>query len=259
MTCPEAPLLSGWVDRELDAATSLHVERHVATCKRCSAAVERLDALRSALAAAPLAHPAPPDLAARIRAQVEREAPPGRAPARRGSGRRLGIAAGAALAAMLAWVVVARVVAPGGEDPLVAELVASHVRSLMVDHLVDVPSSDRHTVRPWFNGKIDFAPPVADYAANGFPLVGGRLDYVAGRPVAALVYRHQPHLVNLVVWPADPDTDAPEERSAQGYSMLRWRAGGLQYWAVSDIGMADLHALADLIVASQAHAASDRE
>jgi anti-sigma factor RsiW len=259
MTCPEAALLSAWIDRELDAATSLRLERHLETCAECPAALARLEALRTAIAAAPLAHAAPADLAARIRARVEREAQPNRPPVRRGSGRRLGAVAGMALAAMLAWVVVARVVAPGDDDPLVAELVASHVRSLMVDHLVDVESTDRHTVRPWFNGKIDFAPPVADYAASGFPLVGGRLDYVAGRPVAALVFRHPPHVVNVFVWPADGGAAAPEERFAQGYSMLRWRDGGLQYWAVSDIGMADLHTLADLVRQAQSHAASERE
>jgi anti-sigma factor RsiW len=137
---------------------------------------------------------------------------------------------------------------PGSRQPVLDELIAGHVRSLMVDHLVDVASTDQHTVRPWFNGKIDFAPPVADYASSGFPLIGGRVDYLAGRPVAALVYRHQQHVINVFLWPSgDASESAPRELSAQGYHLLRWSEGGLAYWAVSDLNARELTVLAELI------------
>jgi len=122
----------------------------------------------------------------------------------------------------------------------------------MVDHLVDVTSSDQHTVRPWFNGKIDFAPPVADFAASGFPLVGGRVDYIGGRPVAALVYRHDRHLVNVFIWPAGGAPAGQQEFSSQGYHLVRWNDADLEYWAVSDLNARELAVLAALL--RQSHA-----
>jgi anti-sigma factor RsiW len=155
---------------------------------------------------------------------------------------------------MLAWLVVGNL-GRGAERRLVDELVAGHVRSLMVDHLVDVASTDQHTVRPWFNGKIDFAPPVADFAASGFALVGGRMDYVEGRPAAALVYRHQAHLVNLFIWPDRAGTTGLETSTADGYSLVHWNDGDLAYWAVSDLNLRDLARLADLVRDSRPRAA----
>ena len=155
---------------------------------------------------------------------------------------------------MLAWLVVGNL-GRGAERRLVDELVAGHVRSLMVDHLVDVASTDQHTVRPWFNGKIDFAPPVADFAASGFALVGGRMDYVEGRPAAALVYRHQAHLVNLFIWPNRAGTTGLETSTVDGYSLVHWNDRDLAYWAVSDLNLRDLARLADLVRDSRPRAA----
>jgi anti-sigma factor RsiW len=126
------------------------------------------------------------------------------------------------------------------------EILASHVRSLLVDHLTDVATSDQHTVKPWFNGKIDFAPPVVDLAGEGFPLVGGRVDYIGGRVVAALVYRRQAHIINVFVWPAA--AGAPTSSSRDGYNIRSWSEGGLTWWAVSDASAADVGRFQELLV-----------
>jgi anti-sigma factor RsiW len=129
------------------------------------------------------------------------------------------------------------------------ELVSAHVRSLMANHLTDVASSDQHTVKPWFNGKLDVAPPVVDLSAEGYPLVGGRLDYVERRPVVALVYRHNQHPINLFVWPMVAG-GAPEVLTRQGYNLVRWSQGGLTFWAVSDLNTGDLSEFQRLIARS---------
>jgi len=138
------------------------------------------------------------------------------------------------------------------DDRLAPELVAGHVRSLMVSHLTDVPSSDQHTVKPWFEGKLDFSPPVADVTEQGFPLVGGRLEYIGERAVAAVVYRHQQHVINLFIWPAPHEKDVGERRlTRQGFQLMHWAQAGMSYWVVSDLNARDLQAF---VRALQAHA-----
>jgi anti-sigma factor RsiW len=159
----------------------------------------------------------------------------------------LGLAAALLLAVLIVWRL-----APAwpwnGEQFLATELVASHVRSLMVDHLTDVASSDQHTVKPWFDGKLDFAPSVANPANDGFPLVGGRLDYLNNRPVAALVYQRRKHFINVFIWPIETgDGKATKAISRQGYQLLRWVDLDLTYWAVSDAASNELVALKELI------------
>ena len=155
--------------------------------------------------------------------------------------------AGAATAAAVAIIAISGFAVPN-QNPLLDELAANHVRSLMASHLDDVASSDRHTVKPWFAGKLDFSPPVVDLAAEGFPLTGGRLDYVAGRPVAALVYKPGLHVINLFVWPSsDGKPVDPQVFERQGFSLVHWTQAGMQAWAVSDMNAAELKSFATLV------------
>jgi anti-sigma factor RsiW len=253
VNCQETTaLLSAYVDRELDVASSLAMDAHLATCRDCAAAVERAEALRTAIRSAALSYPAPPELAPRVRAALRRDGRARGAALTPWAWRWASVPAAAFAAAAVAWLAVVNLNGAGGQRRLLDDLVAGHVRSLMVDHLVDVTSSDQHTVRPWFNGKIDFAPPVADHAASGFPLIGGRVDYVGGRSVAAIVYGHRQHLINVFVWPTGGEQFGPREITVEGYHLLHWADGGLEYWMVSDLNGHELGELAELIRQSRA-------
>ena len=245
--CQEWALtLHGFVDGELDAAHSLQIEQHIATCPHCAKELESLQALKQRITQRGVQWRTPDHVRAQVLAAIAREAAiHTRAPAAASVSllefvrRWLFVPSLAALAASLFLVI-----GPMSDRSSVGdEVVASHVRSLLVDHLTDVATSDQHTVKPWFNGKIDFAPPVVDLAREGFPLEGGRVDYIGGRVVAALVYRRQSHVINLFVGPASPDATAATVNttaSRDGYNIENWRAGGLNFWAVSDVSADDL-------------------
>jgi anti-sigma factor RsiW len=240
-------LLHALIDGELDARNAELCETHLRTCPGCAEAFADLQILRQELAAPGLAPRAPDALRQRIEAALAAAAPAPRRPAR---ALAPWVVSGAmtALAASLALVMVT-------PDPhrLEDELVADHVRSTLAGHLVDVATSDRHTVKPWFNGRVDFAPPVADLVDQGYPLVGGRLDYVQNRPVAALVYGRRRHVINLFVWPSRSSRNPPQlSASRQGYAVEHWRSGGLEFWAVSDIEPRDLAAFRAAYVARTA-------
>jgi anti-sigma factor RsiW len=150
--------------------------------------------------------------------------------------------------AVVAWTLSLFLAAQGQIATLSSDVVADHVRSLMVAHLTDVDSSDQHTVKPWFSGKLDYTPPVRDLSQEGFPLVGGRLDYLDGRSVAALVYRRRLHTINLFVWPCDDTTIAGITRQTRrGFNMVNWCDGGMQFWAVSDLNAEELQTFGRLL------------
>jgi len=157
--------------------------------------------------------------------------------------RWLSIAASLAFVALMLWRLVPGLPGSSSDDRLTQELIGGHVRSLMASHLTDVSSSDQHTVKPWFEGKLDFSPPVADVTEQGFPLVGGRLEYIGNRPVAALVYRHQQHVINLFIWPVTHEEDVRERTlTRQGYQLIHWAEAGMSYWVVSDLNARELQA-----------------
>jgi anti-sigma factor RsiW len=250
-------MLQALLDGELDAANALAVESHLKTCAGCGAYFRTLQALRERLAEPELSPPAPERLRARIEDMIARESRPRAAatgPARRWIERlSAGWTAAGAMGAVAATLLIVQLtpVPPSLED----QLVASHVRSLLANHLIDVATSDRHVVKPWFNGKIDFAPPVVDLADQGFPLAGGRLDYADNREVAALVYRRRLHTINLFVLPARPRPVAwrPfQPHPASSYSVVHWTRGALEYWAVSDLDGGQLEQFHQLFAARSA-------
>jgi len=246
MTCDEAGLLlHALIDGELDAGHAREVEAHAASCARCAGQLDAQRELRQALHAAPLRHVAPASLRKRIDNVLP---PPVAATSRRAllKGFAMGSLASAAVAS-IAIVVLRR----DDDGRILGDAVSAHLRSLQADHLTDVLSSDRHTVKPWFNGRLDLAPPVVDLTAQGFRLIGGRLDFIDGKPVAALVYRRRVHVINLFVaqglgsQPATPRLDV-----VKGFNLLRWGAQGLDYVAVSDLNRDELEEFANKFAAA---------
>lgn len=250
MECERArDLIDAYLDRELALEVSAEVERHLETCAACRALYEGRRTLSAHLKEPALHAAAPERLRRRIADAIDAESPPvSHRPPRR---QWLQLAAASVAAALLGSGTTYLSLTNVRRPSLTDEVVANHVRSLLVENrVVDVPSSDEHTVKPWFNGKIDFAPPVVDLTSDGFPLVGGRLDYADERTVAALVYRHRQHIINLFLWPADSSgagAGAVSAESREGYHVLHWSDGGMVYWAVSDLNPADLRAFGDLI------------
>jgi anti-sigma factor RsiW len=241
-------LLSAYADRQLGPVRRFRLARHLAQCPSCLGQLEAMHAVRSVVRTNLTVHRAPPALAMRIGSALAREAPPvaGRRPLRYGF-------AGAALAGSLAGVALTLAVTRLAPEPdrLAADAVADHVRSLMADHLLDVPTSDRHTVKPWLSGRLDLSPVVKDLTAEGYPLVGGRLDYIGGHRAAAVVYRRDTHVINLFAFVSDERSDLlPREQSLDGFNVIRWRMGGLCYVAVSDVEASQLRRFVELVETS---------
>jgi anti-sigma factor RsiW len=191
-------------------------------------------------------HAAPAGLRDQIVASIRQaETPPRQERKFQGWRQWLNMGAAFAMGVLASVTVVHFLNAASTQERLAHEVVSSHVRSLMAAHLADVASSDRHTVKPWFSGKLDFSPPVPDLAQAGFPLVGGRLDYISGRPAAALVYQHRQHIINVFVWPHDARAPTPPDAlEAQGFNVIGWEDKKMQFWLVSDLNASDLQAFA---------------
>jgi anti-sigma factor RsiW len=245
----------GYMDGELDLVRTIEMETHLKDCPACAQKLEDHQGVRALLRRSSLAYAAPAVLQDRIQSSLRASA---KADVEvRESGiqwrslhvwRWAGAVAVLALFSLSGWQLTARLREPSTQR-IAAEVFSSHVRSLEADHLMDVVSTDQHTVKPWFDAKLDFSPPVEDLASNGFPLVGGRLDYLEGREVAALIYQRRDHFINVFVWPDSNETDSTQSvKSRQGYSIMRWSRDGFQCWAVSDIGGSELAEFVRLII-----------
>jgi anti-sigma factor (TIGR02949 family) len=247
MDCTNAQtLLDTYLDGELDPVRNLEIEEHLHRCPHCSQSYDDRQIIRRGLKSESFYFKAPADLQKRIqrslRQAAQAEAPPSHW-------------------FSLSWVKIAAPLVvltlapffsgPSSDKLLTQEVLASHIRSLMVNHLADVSSTDEHTVKPWFNGKLDFSPPVSDLAKQGFPLIGGRLDYLDNRPVAALVYRRDKHFINVFVWPSEGSskTSGPIH-TLQGYHMVRWSNAGMNFWVVSDLESNQLATFTELLKSS---------
>src|SRR6202030_4813080 len=264
MTCDEAiKLMDGYLDGELDPIANQTIEQHLRECQKCDEAYKTHSALIRSIGKATPYYKAPAGLRERIQSSLREEI--AERPARdvapdaqplfskrqrqprtilwNTSWNWLALAAAVIFAAIIAWNVVPRLQRAGADEVLATQLIASHVRSLMANHLTDVASSDQHTVKPWLDAKLDFAPAVVDLSSEGFPLIGGRLDYLDNRPVAALIYQRRKHFINLFVWPAESGSAGADKRiTRQGYQLLHSVDSDFNYWAVSDVSDNDLQA-----------------
>ena len=238
MTCTETEiLLHALLDGELDAGHAREVEAHVENCPHCAAQMRAYRELQQAMQAAQLRFTAP----ASLRGRIEKAFPaaPQRASSRRSVLR--GFVMGTALSTAMAASLFVAVFRTDQDQRVLGDIVSAHVRSLQADHLTDVQTSDQHTVKPWFNGKLDIAPPVVDLTAQGFTLIGGRLDYVDGKDVASVVYRRRKHVINLFVTQASgSEQHGTKLDTMQGFNIRRWTAQGLEFFAVSDINPEEL-------------------
>jgi anti-sigma factor RsiW len=257
MNCEDSRIfLAAYLDDELGVGENLRVQEHLAHCPVCRRTQEEQLALRSVLRNSSLyAHPAP-EFAKRIEGAVRRAA-------RKEDGRPRAAWLGSFGFESFRWVPVAAVLAiaaiagtllttnrlRASHEQLIANAVLTgHIRSLQGGHLLDVPSSDRHTVKPWFQGKLDFSPPVPDLSELGWNLIGGRLDYLDGRPVAALVYQRRMHNINVFAWPNRSTSDAGiKSEDAQGYQILHWNGADMTYWVVSDLNKTELEDFAQAL------------
>jgi anti-sigma factor RsiW len=233
MNCHEAAhLLDAYVDHELDASQSAVVGEHIAQCAACGERLARLESLGRLVRSLPN-YPAPSRLRATVAAPRHRV---------RVSATLLAWAAAIIVAVSLGGRAGVRSWQEARATSLTAEdVVNSHVQALRSDPMVHVRSSNQHTVKPWFQGKLDFSPPVTDLSSSGFALVGGRVDVIAGRTVASLVYQRREHIIDVFVWPAGDRAAAADARTIRGFQERHWLSGGMSLWAVSDLNDAEMN------------------
>ena len=256
MNCDKKLLVQAYFDGELDAAATLDIEAHITACAGCDEWLRTLQGIRTSIRENVMSRPAPARLASNIAAALDgagREGRTGQSSLRvtrpkTAAARKylpIGFACGAASAAMVAATLFLLVV-PSASNRLIDDITTAHVRSLMADHLIDVASSDQHTVKPWFDGRVDVAPPVADFAAEGFPLVGGRAEYIDGKRIPAVVYRAGKHVINVFSWP-EGGSQIDGLKDHDGFHILTWHSGDLAFCAVSDVAPDELKRFVGLL------------
>jgi anti-sigma factor RsiW len=247
MSCAENKILiHALLDNELDAGHARELETHLTICPGCAAELRVHRSMQEAISTADLRFDAPASLRRRIEAALPM--PPARTANRRSVLK--GFVMGTALSTAMAASLFVGVIRTDHDQRVLGDVVAAHIRSLQGEHLTDVQTSDQHTVKPWFNGKLDLAPPVLDLTAQGFTLIGGRLDYVDEKTVASIVYRRRKHVINLFVTQAPDSEQQPAKLdTVQGYNVLRWRARGLEFFAISDINAEELKEFGDKFAA----------
>jgi anti-sigma factor RsiW len=259
MNCTESrSRLHAYLDQELDLPGTMAIDQHLAGCDTCRAIFAGQAALRSGIRRHAEYYPAPAALAHRIRANIGSVAP--EAPARTLARKPWlqfpqWLRVGAAVAAMgiASWIAAIQYNSPGADQLIAEQVISGHARAILGSRLVDVASSDQHTVKPWLSSKLDFSPSTVDLTGAGFPLLGGRLDYLDNRPVATLVYRHRQHVIDLFVWPDAQSGRAlpPQSSSKNGYNLLHWADGGMVYWAISDLNLAELKTFSEAYSAAR--------
>jgi anti-sigma factor RsiW len=253
MNCEEChDFIDAYFDNELDVATAILVQQHLRDCIECRELLESRRAVGALLGSPEIRFEVPDALLGKIQSAV----PSLRSDAKPPSISKFPIhwfsvplALAATIAVMFGLIFLNReaIFHHARGDVLAQEVISSHVRSLLATHLLDVPSTDQHTVKPWFDGKLKFSPPVHDFADRGFRLIGGRLDYLNGQDVAALVYQRYRHVINLFVWPSESGHNtAAENFTKDGYNVSQWDRDGFEFWAVSDVNAEDLKAFTNL-------------
>jgi anti-sigma factor RsiW len=245
--------LHAYLDQELDLPGVVAIDQHLASCPACKAIFARQSALQSGIRRHAQYYAAPAALADRIRAKINGAAveTPGRTLAPRWQWPQLRqwfqFGAAVTATAVVSWIAAIQYISPPEDEIITGQVITGHARAVLSSRLVDVATSDEHTVKPWLSSKLDFSPPVTDLTDAGFPLVGGRLDYLDNRPVAALVYRHRQHVINLFVWPDQPSGRRlpMQSLSKHGYNVLHWTEAGMVYWAISDLNPAEMKTFAE--------------
>lgn len=241
-------LLHAFIDGELDVASTVELEAQIDTSPALRQELSRLSMLQSSVQTRATRFNAPPRLIHRVLAALP-AAPTEKVPKQIPSWwRSLAIGTSFAAVVLLLWNLSSTFLDRNPRGGLIEEVVSAHVRSLMGDHLTDLTSAERHAVKPWLANRLDFAPPVHDFGSQGFSLLGGRLDYLAGKPAAAIIYRYRQHIINVFVRPTAENNDSPVRLSAHhGYNSISFSANGMSYWIVSDLNPDELRKLADLL------------
>jgi len=255
MDCTETrQRLDTYLDQELDLPAVVALDEHLASCGACQGIFASQSALQAGVRRHATYYAAPQRLVERVRAGINNAERPARLSwhwARLPQWTQLGAAVAAS--AVVSWMAALEYASPREDELLTEQVISGHARSVVTQHLADVASSDQHTVKPWLSSRLDFSPPVTDLAAVGFPLLGGRVDYIGHRTVAALVYRHREHYIDVFVWPDREPSRVPltGSESRQGYNVVRWTEGGLAFWAVSDLNPAEMKAFVEAYAAAK--------